>query len=83
MYCPHCKINKDPSEFSKNRASETGYQGFCKKCMYQIQQKYKPKGLIDKIKGVYGGRLSDIEANQIIRWLKWKEKNFVFVKLIQ
>ncbi len=39
--CSRCKVEKELSEFSKNRARRDGFQHACKECRREAEQKYQ------------------------------------------
>ena len=40
-YCPKCKIDKPISDFSKNKTTKDGLQGYCKECSRLTKNKEK------------------------------------------
>lgn len=54
-YCPKCKIDKDASEFTKNKHQHDGLFPYCRDCKYVIaKDDYKFKGWAKHIKRIYG-----------------------------
>lgn len=39
--CGHCHIEKELSEFSKNRSAKSGYGSYCKKCEKEYREKHR------------------------------------------
>jgi hypothetical protein len=50
--CGKCRVEKDVTEFSKNKTSKDGLQNRCKECVKQYDKQYK-KDNADKMKQYY------------------------------
>lgn len=63
LRCSKCKNNKDCTEFTKNKASRTGYSNWCKKCRAKNEKESKALW--------YAKNKEKADA----RLYRWREKN--------
>jgi len=62
-YCPKCQIDKDASEFTKNKHQTDGLYPYCRECKYtHAQDDYRLNGWGKHLKRTYGITIEDYNA---------------------